>query len=74
VYSATFSLSVCVVPHLLQTEVGFEDFKQLYMPNAPDQILSLSQLVERLSVTFPAISTEKLAHYLVQETDHRGSG
>jgi len=36
----------CGVPHLLQTEAGFEDFKQLYMPNAPDQILSLSQLVE----------------------------
>ena len=35
----------CGVPHLLQTEAGFEDFKQLYMPNAPDQILSLSQLV-----------------------------
>jgi len=34
------------VPHLLQTEAGFEDSKQLYMPNAPDQILSLSQLVE----------------------------
>jgi len=36
----------CGVLHLLQTEAGFEDFKQLYMPNAPDQILSLSQLVE----------------------------
>jgi len=36
----------CGVPHLLQTEAGIEDFKQLYMPNAPDQILSLSQLVE----------------------------
>jgi len=36
----------CGVPHLLQTEAGFEDFKQLYMPNAPDQILSLPQLVE----------------------------
>ena len=34
------------MPHLLQTEAGFEDFKQLYMPNAPDQILSLSQLVK----------------------------
>jgi len=34
------------VPHLLQTEAGFEDFEQLYLPNAPDQILSLSQLVE----------------------------
>jgi len=34
------------VPHLLQTEAEFEDFKQLYMPSAPDQILSLSQLVE----------------------------
>jgi len=30
----------------MQTEAGFEDFKQLYIPNAPDQILSLSQLVE----------------------------
>ena len=37
----------CGVPHLLQTEAGFEDFKQLYMPNAPDQILSLSQPVEQ---------------------------
>ena len=36
----------CGVPHLLQTSAGFKDFKQLYMPNAPDQILSLSQLVE----------------------------
>jgi len=36
----------CVVPHLLQTEAEFKDFKQVYMPNAPDQILSLSQLVE----------------------------
>ena len=35
-----------IVPHLLQTEAGFEDFKQLYLPNGPDQILSLSQLVE----------------------------
>jgi len=34
------------VSHLLQTEAGFEDSEQLYMPNAPDQILSLSQLVE----------------------------
>ena len=34
------------MPHLLHTQVGFEEFKQLYMPNAPDQILSLSQLVE----------------------------
>ena len=34
------------MPHLLQTRAGFEDFKQLYMPNAHDQILSLSQLVE----------------------------
>jgi len=36
----------CGMPHLLQTEAGFEDFKQLYMPNAPDQILFLSQFVE----------------------------
>jgi len=36
----------CGVPHLLQTEAGFEDFNQLYKSNAPDQILSLSQLVE----------------------------
>ena len=36
----------CGVPHLLHTQAGFEEFKQLYMPNAPDQILSLSQLVE----------------------------
>jgi len=36
----------CGVPHLLQTEARFENFKQLYIPNAPDQILSLSQLVE----------------------------
>jgi len=36
----------CGVLHLLQTEAGFEVFKQLYLPNAPDQILSLSQLVE----------------------------
>jgi len=36
----------CGVPRLLQTEAGFEDFKQLYVPNAPDQILSLTQLVE----------------------------
>jgi len=36
----------CGVPHLLQTEAGFADYKQHYMPNAPDQILSLSQLVE----------------------------
>ena len=34
------------VLHLLQTEARFEDLKQLYMQNAPDQILSLSQLVE----------------------------
>jgi len=34
------------VPHLLQTEAGLEDFKQLYMPNAPDQILCLSQFVK----------------------------
>jgi len=32
----------CGVPHLLHTQAGFEEFKQLYMPNAP----SLSQLVE----------------------------
>jgi len=36
----------CGIPHLLQTKAGFEDFKQLYMPNAPNQILSLLQLVE----------------------------
>ena len=36
----------CGVLHLLHTQAGFEEFKQLYMPNAPDQILSLSQLVE----------------------------
>jgi len=38
--------SDCGMPHLLQTEAGFEVFNQLYMPNAPEQILSLSQLVE----------------------------
>jgi len=32
--------------HLLQTAAGFEDFKQLYMPKTPDQILFFSQLVE----------------------------
>jgi len=37
------------VPHLLQTEAGFEDFKQLYMPNAPDQILSLSHLSKQVT-------------------------
>ena len=36
----------CGVTHLLQTAAGFEDFKQLYMPNVPTQILSVSQLVE----------------------------
>jgi len=38
--------TVFFVPHLLQTEAGFGDFKELYMPNAPDQIPSLSQIVE----------------------------
>jgi len=38
--------SDCGVPHLLQTDAGFEDLRQLYMPNPPDQILSLSHLVE----------------------------
>jgi len=39
------------VPHLLQTEKMFEDFRLLYTPNAPDQILSFSQLVEAGYVT-----------------------
>ena len=28
------------------TDTGFANFKQLYMPKVPDQILSVSQLVE----------------------------
>ena len=47
VYSRTMAHQTdCCGSHLLQTEAVFEDFKQLYMPIAPDQILSLSQLVE----------------------------
>jgi len=49
----------CGVPHLLQTEAGFEDFKQLYMPNAPDQILSPSQLVEAGYVPYFRPSAQK---------------
>ena len=33
-------------PHIIQTSGGFENFKQLFMPDAPAQLLSLSQLVE----------------------------
>jgi len=62
------------VSHLLQTEAGFEDFKQLYMPNTLYQILSLSQLVEAGYVShFRPSAQKKLAHYPVQETDHRSS-
>ena len=51
-----------------------EDFKQLYMPNAPDQILSLSQLVEAGYVPhfWPSVQN-KLADYPVQETDRTGA-
>ena len=48
------------VPHLLQTEAGFEDFKQFYMPNVPDQILSLSQLVTVGYVSHFRTSVQKI--------------
>ena len=32
--------------HIIRTSGGFGNFKQLYMPDAPAQLLSLSQLVE----------------------------
>ena len=47
----------CAAP--VATEAGFEDFKQLYMPNTPDQILSLSQLVEAGYVPHFRPSTQK---------------
>jgi len=62
----------CVVPHLLQTEAGFEDFKQLYMPKAPapDQILSFSQLVEAGYVPHFRPHTDIIKHQLEVYSTH----